>query len=217
MIRLIFISIMCLMVNSILANDGLSKDAWNELTSEIDFTENFKEAKRDTTPEEKKEPNFTPRQFKSTASIRTVILIVIGIVLLALVVALVLSMSSIKATTNLKTKAHIEDVDDPTEHNLSDLERYLIEALEEGDFRLALRVQFLMLIKALNEKRIINWKKEKTNFDYITELYQKSFQSEFKALVLIFEKSWYANYPINQETYHSALKKFNSIHQTIQS
>jgi len=216
MIRLISITLLCCLFNVSYSNDDLSKDTWNELVKEIDYTERYKEFKKDTTKQDE-ESLIAPREFNSPAGLRTIVLVFIGVILLTLVVLLILSIARAKTTTNINTKINIEEVDDPNVHKLSDLELYLLEAVESGDYRLALRIQFLMLIKALNEKELIIWKKEKTNFDYYHELFEKPYQKNFRSLVIIFEKTWYANYAINLESYQSHTLKFNEIHQTIQS
>lgn len=218
MMRIITILLLCCLLVPGYSTDGLSKETWEELVKDINYTEEYKEFEKDTTKNEKEsQTEITPREFKSPAGLKTVVLVVIGAILLALVVFLILSIARAKTPTNINTKINIEEVDDPSQHKVSDLERYLLEAIESGDYRLALRIQFLMLIKALNEANLISWKKDKTNFDYYHELLEKPYQANFRSLVLVFEKTWYANYTIDRASYQNLTIQFNEIHQTIQS
>ena len=62
----------------------------------------------------------------------------------------------------------IEDLDQrPME---SDLDRLLREAVRNEDWRLAFRIQYLLVIRALHDTGRIIWKRKKTNHDYVREL-----------------------------------------------
>lgn len=214
MIRLTGILFLFVLCNICYATDGLSKETWEELTKEIDYTETYSEFQKDTT-EKRNEIHFSPREIRNPQTLKIFVLILIGAILLALVVILIISLSKANITTSVRTKIAIEEIDDPSQHQLSDLEKFLLEATEAGDYRLALRIQFLILIKALNDSEIITWKKEKTNTDYYYELINKPFHANYKVIVTMFEKSWYANYPVNSNTYSELSKKFNNIKESI--
>ena len=52
----------------------------------------------------------------------------------------------------------------------TDLERFLREALAQGNYTLAIRLYYLQVIKDLSAKSAIRWSREKTNRDYQREL-----------------------------------------------
>ena len=64
----------------------------------------------------------------------------------------------------------IEEVDlenqNPTEIPLTELQRLLQEAITRGDYRGAVRIYFIFIVRDLAQKNWIHWQKEKTNFLY---------------------------------------------------
>lgn len=71
----------------------------------------------------------------------------------------------------------------------------------EGDYRSAVRYQFLFVLKKLSDKKSINWNPEKTNKDYVTELKVANLKNEFSNLSYIFEYVWYGEFSIDEQSY----------------
>ena len=59
----------------------------------------------------------------------------------------------------------LEDVN-PIEIPLTELQRLLQEAISKGDYRGAVRIYFIFIVRDLTQKGKIHWEKEKTNFHY---------------------------------------------------
>lgn len=74
-----------------------------------------------------------------------------------------------------------EDVDEASYRSL------LEKALEKEDYVLAVRLQFLYLLRWLDEKKLIKWETYKTNADYIRELKNKEQSRRFRQLSYIFD------------------------------
>ncbi|MET3535681.1 DUF4129 domain-containing protein [Chryseobacterium limigenitum] len=79
----------------------------------------------------------------------------------------------------------------------------------EGDYRSAIRYQFLFVLKKLSDKKSINWNPEKTNKDYVTELKVPNLKNEFSNLSYIFEYVWYGEFSIDEQGY----QKFKAQYQ----
>lgn len=75
----------------------------------------------------------------------------------------------------------------------TDLERFLREALEAGNYSLAVRLYYLQTIKLLSEKGAIQWAREKTNRDYLRETRDYRLGKEFREATRTFERVWYGN------------------------
>jgi hypothetical protein len=73
----------------------------------------------------------------------------------------------------------------------TDLEYLLRNAQQQMDWRLALRIYYLMVLKNLHEFNYIKWRKEKTNFDYNLELQNWQSLPDWKKITLQYERSWY--------------------------
>jgi len=83
----------------------------------------------------------------------------------------------------------------------TDLERFLLEALAQGNFALAIRLYYLQVIKELSAKNIIRWAREKTNRDYQRELRQHRLAELFRLATLRYEEIWYGNQSLDAATY----------------
>ena len=86
----------------------------------------------------------------------------------------------------------------------SDLEKQWLEAEREKNFALALRYLFIKTLYFLKEANSIEWKKEKTNSDYLNELKERWQRGPFRELSDLFAYTQYGGYAISEEDYRSA-------------
>ena len=80
-----------------------------------------------------------------------------------------------------------------------------------GDFRSAVRYRFLLVLKQLSDKNVINWTPEKTNKDYIAEIAESRLKEAFTDLVYIFDYVWYGEFPIDEISYKHFKEKFGAV------
>lgn len=73
----------------------------------------------------------------------------------------------------------------------SQLEIDLENAIREEDYRLAVRIYYLSVLKQLIQNDWIKWKKKKTNYHYLLEMNQRQSFDSFKQCVDIYEWVWY--------------------------
>lgn len=100
---------------------------------------------------------------------------------------------------------HIEELD---------LEALIKESLTSGNYRNALRYQYLNLLKSLSKKDLIEWDFQKTNADYYRELKNLQIKAQFLDVSRIYDYVWYGEFPIDQPRYDAAMKQFNSLTNT---
>ena len=97
-----------------------------------------------------------------------------------------------------------------------DVDNLLEKTQAAGNYKLAVRLYFLGLLKKLNEAGFIIWKKDKTNRDYLMELYAKArYYNEVRKLTLIYEQVWYGDHAIPLELYNRVKAEFTSVNQQI--
>jgi hypothetical protein len=87
------------------------------------------------------------------------------------------------------------------------------KAVNEGNFRLAIRLQYLQALKKLSDKGYIDWRINKTNTDYHAEISGKPFNDTFKKLTHNFEYIWYGEQPVSNEQFleiRHQFQKFNN-------
>ncbi len=104
------------------------------------------------------------------------------------------------------SEEHIGDVD---------LEALLETALEQKDFRLAIRYQYLRALKLLSQKSIIDWHYEKTNLDYQNEISTPAIKSIFKELSYLYDYIWYGEQFIDEMKYEAAEVRFAALKDLI--
>ena len=133
------------------------------------------------------------------------IFIAIGVVLLALLLYhLFFKKGNFNKTQDIApTNYHSEDLD-PTTLNQSALEIDLENAISSENYRLAIRILYTMVLKALVEKSLIIWEKKKTNYHYLLEIKQPKEKEEFTRTIRIFEWVWYGKNQLNKAEFKSA-------------
>ncbi len=80
-------------------------------------------------------------------------------------------------------------------------ESELDKAIRMGNYRLAVRIMYLEALKKLNDKQLIDWKINKTNWDYVRELNQPHLKGDFKQITNSFDYVWYGNFPVDESIF----------------
>ncbi len=130
---------------------------------------------------------------------------VIGFILIAaLLVFILLKLFGKGLFSNKKVdvvqKTTLHELDErPME---TDLERFLREALENKDFRLAVRIYYLMLLKILHDKNFIEWKKNKTNMDYLAEVNKHPSYPRLSNNTIMYEFIWYGEKSLGESQFN---------------
>lgn len=184
---------------------------WKELCEDVDYTETYLES------EEEEDPH---RRFSSSSSASSgsgLKYFYYGLVLVAIVLIVLWLTRNLKGNAKLEEKAiPVESVADIEEkmHEL-DLEHLLKEALSRGDFRLALRLNFLIVIKLLSQKGHIQWAKEKTNWEYYSELSDRLIADQFREVINSFESFWYGEHPLDIRQYYNAEGTYKAMQERL--
>jgi len=84
------------------------------------------------------------------------------------------------------------------------------KATNAGDYRLAIRLMFLRALKQLSQKKIIQYKQERTNFDYLSQLYSTGYYSDFFRLTRNYEYTWYGKFDVNRENFGIIKNEFEN-------
>lgn len=180
------------------AGDTLTLDraTWSEINEDLDYTE---DVERREAPE-KVETEELSDDWLPRIPIDKIKVFLIGFIVLAALVVLILIIRGAKAPTALGSKRIEATTLDEAEENLPDVElnRLLSTAKAENDWRLAIRIAFLMMLQELIYADLIKWHKRKTNQQYARELEGTAFQQEFKTVVEHFDPVWYGTTAIDK-------------------
>lgn len=88
------------------------------------------------------------------------------------------------------------------------------KAIAEKRYRVAVRLLYLRSLRQLQDRSMINWRREKTNRDYLYELSDQGLRPIFSDLTFIFEYIWYGEFPVDQkhfETAHAGFLEFDQV------
>ena len=143
-------------------------------------------------------------------------MLVLGIV--GYILFLIIRNTRIKRSGKKLTKSNpaeaITDVEDIKE---LEVDRLLREALSTGNYRLAVRIYFLGLLQKLDEDGLIRWKKDKTNRDYLTELFSNDYFDDVRRLTMAYELVWYGDHNLSIASYELLISDFKAVEQKLKA
>jgi len=164
------------------------REKWREIVGATNYTEKETIVERKKQPESHDEDERLPW---AGSWLRFLSYLVIGIVLFFLLYFVFRDTSfdfkqKKKIVLEADLSAPVQNIEDIDNHAL--LKQYLADS----NFRMAVRLYYLGLLKKLHELGIIHWKKDKTNRDYLSELFFRDYHfDEIKRLTLAYEEIWY--------------------------
>jgi hypothetical protein len=95
----------------------------------------------------------------------------------------------------------------------SDFEVLVKQAVQTGNYRLAVRYQYLKTLHKLADKNMVGLATDKTNYQYVREITNQNYQQGFAALTLNYEYVWYGGFNIDVIIYkrmENSFSQFNS-------
>lgn len=164
-------------------------------------------------PKEKPKPQERPAE--TPAWVTTVIWTLI----IALAVGLIfwfLKSSDIKLFRSKSRKVTSEDSLPEEDINKINFERALRTALAAGDFRLAVRLHYLQVLKLLADRNLIAYAPDKTNSQYLFQLMDAPFYKAFFGVTRSFDYIWYGKFGIGQEQYRAVEQQFADLKTAIE-
>lgn len=105
-----------------------------------------------------------------------------------------------------------ENEEDFAQLNFDEL---LAIAIENKNFKLATRYLFLKALKLLSEKEIIQFKNNKTNHQYLSEIKNDKISDAFRKATSNFEWVWYGDFPVDENVMRKSQDDFNNLFKLI--
>jgi hypothetical protein len=94
-------------------------------------------------------------------------------------------------------------------------QREIDKAAEQKNYRLAVRLMYLRLLKNLSDRNIIQYKQDKTNFDYLLQLQSTGYYNNFFRLTRHYEYSWYGHFDVEENAYQIINREFAQFEREI--
>jgi len=135
---------------------------------------------------------------------------------IALIVFVVIKMIGMENIFSKKSKETILPYDILNEniHEI-DYEQELQRLISEGKYRLAVRLLYLRSLKKLSDAQLIEWKPDKTNYQYLNEISKPDLKNEFSGLTLQFDYIWYGDFPVDEQKFQPINLSFNQFNKHI--
>ncbi len=163
----------------------------------------------ETAPEKK----YTPVS-KNRSGLQTILLIIIITGFVGILAWYIIT-NNISFKKNKKLTKPVNPDEMPEDIFAINYMNEVDKAVAQGNFRLAIRLQYLRMLKSMAERNIINYKQEKTNLDYMMELQPTIYYNNFFRTTRHYEFAWYGEFPVNQETYALVRRGFDDFEKQI--
>ncbi len=205
-----------------------NEEVWRKAVAEMDNYQdkstraaNEEQQKRMNIEDKYKEPvkKIEPLDVKPSniawAGFLKILLIILGVVVVAGLIYYFMGGISKK-----DKKISVEELENDLTHieenlPIADVETPLEKAIRMGEYKVAFRMYFLLIIQLLANKGIIKWRKDKTNREYIRELRQQSYLPQFMSAVLMYEKAWFGLGGVSKEDFEQGKIVFENLKSKI--
>lgn len=186
---------------------------WLKKIEGVDYTEERRKKKPPEEPEEEEE-EVEPRGEEEDDTdffsewwegLGTLLQILCILVLVAIVGYIIYLMTRLESNQSFVVEKSLEERLSSAEEELeeSELEKLLRETIAQKNYKMAIRLYFLMMLNRLSEKNWIQYKKQKTNFLYLREMKGRSEYKRFRELTHTFEYSWYGEVEVDETIFSS--------------
>lgn len=191
----------CLLLTSLVVAQQFDREGWRELTRDLDYTETPR-------PQQENEPtearDLTPVEPSAEGGVlslpgQTIALLLLALLIGLLVWLLLRQRGWLGQSNKAQRTIRMEEV----EENLpeAELPPLLERALEQQDYRSALRIQFLQVLQHLHQQGLLQWRKEATNRQYAREIADEALQADFRKLAHWFDWTWYGERALTEATF----------------
>lgn len=134
------------------------------------------------------------------------------------IVAIVLNLAGIDLRRFLVSDARVVSMPYVSEENIRELniDELIAEAVARGEWRLAVRYQYLKALRLMADRELIHWRAGKTNMDYYNELRGDHMRKAFLTATDDFENVWYGNSEVTEQHYHDSKTDLGRFYTLIQ-
>lgn len=162
-------------------------------------------------------PINRPRGSLTAKDVSRLILILLGLGVVMFIIYRLVGGNAVLANRSIERRAPVRLEDIESNLHEADVESFLDKAIREENYRLAIRLYYLAIIKKLSEKGYIQWKKEKTNGHYLREMRQNKHPEtkNFRDVTRVFERVWYSAIPFDGGQFKEVRLSFNELLQTL--
>lgn len=135
--------------------------------------------------------------------------------LIFLLIKFFLKVNSRNIISGKQKAASVIITDDENIIKNEDIQELISKAIEQKNYRLAIRYYYLFVLKELSENHLIIWEPQKTNEDYIKELSADGIKRDFKTITRIYDYIWYGEFDIDEMKFETLKPSFETVTKSI--
>jgi hypothetical protein len=117
---------------------------------------------------------------------------------------------------NIITNKVNELAENEAANDSSDYDKLFAQAVNNNDYRLAVRYMYLRSLQRLAENKLVQLAAGKTNYQYINELNNTIYKDDFLWLVLSYEYIWYGEFEPDNKVFAELQTSFNQFNNRLQ-
>lgn len=193
-----------------IAGKPFDKETWKKAKEKVRIKEYKQEKKKEKKKTDTSNLNISPALAQAIKW--SLFAILIGALLYLVIRVLGINPFNRKADSK-QINISLEEL----EENLDTaaIDPHLYAAIKDKDFKLAIRLYYLMIIQKLAMKDKIVWKKHKTNKHYLQEMRTKAGYPVFRSLTHTYERCWFGDMEIDETAYDRIQPDFVNFLQNI--
>lgn len=96
-----------------------------------------------------------------------------------------------------------------------DIQVLIQKALDDKNYRLAVRYYYLYILQLMSDKELIDWQLQKTNHDYENEIKKPDLKKAFTKITRLYDYVWYGDFDIDEPQYQRAEVIFSNLQKTL--
>jgi hypothetical protein len=182
----------------------IADEKWKEAKEGLEYSEEIE--KKDPVNEKDLQLNV-PSGGIFSVGLGKILLFCLAGALIAVILILLIRSNMLKKNSAIKKKVFsIEEAEEDIHE--SDLDHLLRISLEKKDYKTALRVYYLMVIRDLSEMEWISWKRDKTNREYLNEMRERNSFQSFRSITHAFEMVWYGDANVAEQDFKMLSPRF---------
>ena len=196
-------------------NRTITPDQWHQLTNDRSFDyvndiERYQEPKTEA-------PGILQKILESLfgffgSGVGTVLLWLLLIGIVCFVMWRLFSDKGSFMFTRAKRKMNeSKKAQDEEDISATNWEALLNQAVNNQDFRMAVRYSYMWLLQLLQHRELIHYRIDKTNYDYAAELSDTNYKQSFRQISRQYEYAWYGDVAIPPAAYAVYAAQFNQL------
>ena len=95
-----------------------------------------------------------------------------------------------------------------------DLDARIHSAISGNDWRKAVRYLYLKSLKVLDQRGLIRYHPEATNYEYVNQLSNHPLASDFRFQTTVYEYVWYGEFELSQDRFQTVHANFLKLHKS---